>query len=119
MLQRYDISMDTEANNLSIEEFAVLGQINKKQEYFDPTRAKYSSLHKAIYEGDIIRGAIKRGREALISEIRSDHFFPIRSCAELIAEKVIELFGIKTGSSIELFFDDRSLFIKEEESAGS
>jgi len=111
--------MDTKANCLLIEEFAVLGQVNKKKEYFDPLRAKYSSLHKSTYEGDTIRGAIDKGREALISEIRSDNFYPIRFCAELIAEKVIELFDINIGSSVELFFDDKTVFSKEEENADS
>jgi hypothetical protein len=61
------------------------------------------------YDGDIIRAAIQEGSEALISELRSDDFFPIGSCAKIIAERVTGLFNGNTEPVSEVFFDDRTL----------
>jgi hypothetical protein len=115
MLQRYDISMDGEANRLSIKEFAVLGQKSRKREYFEATSEKYLFIHKVTYDGDIIRAAISKGKEALVSELRSDEFFPIRSCVEIIVERVIELFKDNSDSFSEVIFDDLSLLAKDND----
>ena len=115
MLQRYDISMDGEANCLSIKEFAVLDQISRKSEYFEATKEKYLLIHQVTYDGDIIHAAIGEGKENLISELRSDDFFPIRPCVEIIVEKVIELFKDNSNPFSEVFFDDRVLFAEEDE----
>jgi hypothetical protein len=115
MLQRYDLSMDGETNRLSIKEFAVLGQKTRKREYFEPTHDKYWFIHKVTYDGDIIRAAISEGKEALISELRSDNFFPIRSCVDIIVERVIELFENNSDSSSEVLFNDQVLFSKDDE----
>ena len=115
MLQRYDILMDSEANRLSIKEFAVLEQKSRKREYVEPTNDNYLFIHKVTYDGGIIRAAIGKGKEALISELRSDDFFPIRSCVEIIAERVIELFEDNSDSFSEVLFDDQALFFKGDE----
>ena len=115
MLQRYDISMDGEANRLSIKEFAVLGQKSRKRDYFEPANEKFWFIHQVTYDGDIIRAAISEGKETLISELRSDNFFPIRSCVEIIVEKVIELFKNNSDSFSEVMFDDQSLFSNNDE----
>ena len=115
MLQRYDISMDDEANRLSIKEFAVLGQKSRKRDYFEPAHEKFLFIHKVTYDGDIIRAAISEGKEALISELRSDNFFPIRPCVDILVERVIELFEHNANSFSEVVFDDQTLFSKEDE----
>ncbi len=115
MLQRYHISMDSKANRLSIEEFSILGRIPRKPEYFESNKEKYSFIHKVTYDGDVIRAAINEGKETLVSELRSDAFFPIRSCVEMIAEKVIELFEDDSEPFHEVFFNDLSLFDTEDE----
>ena len=115
MLQRYDISMDGEANRLSIKESHVLGRISRKRENFETANKKFSFIHKVTYDGDIIRAAISEGKEALISELRSDEFFPIRSCVEVIVERVIELFKDNSDSFSEVIFDDQSLLSKNVE----
>jgi hypothetical protein len=115
MLQRYDISMNAETNRLSIKEFAVIERISQKHEYSDPDKENYSLIHEVTYDGDVILAAINDGQKALIAELRSDDFFPIYSYAETIAERVIELFIGNSGSFSELFFDDRALFLKDDE----
>ena len=115
MLQRYDISMDTEANRLSIKEFAVLGRISRKREHSEPAHEKYSLIHEVTFDGNIIRVAINGERkEALISELRSDNFYPSRCCAEIIAERVSGLFEDNAETFSEVFFDDRAFLSKDD-----
>jgi len=109
MLQRYDISMDNDTNRLSIREFAVIGRKPRKSEIIDFRLEKFSLIHEVSYDVDIIRAAIEEGSEALISELRSDDFFPIESCAKIIAEKVTVLFNGNNEPDSEVFFDDRTL----------
>jgi hypothetical protein len=78
--------MDNDTNRLSIREFAVVGRKLRKSEYYDHTQESYSLIHEVSYDGDKIRAAIQEGSESLISELRSDDFFPIGSCAIIIAE---------------------------------
>ena len=114
MLQRYDISVDVETNRLSIKEFAVIERQFRKRDNYDPTKEKCSLMHVAAYDGDDIREAINQGDGALISTLRSDNFYPISACVELIAERVIELFNGNSESFSELFFDDRILLSKDD-----
>ena len=109
MLQRYDIAMDNDTNRLSIREFAVVGRKLRKSEYYDHTQESYSLIHEVSYDGDKIRAAIQEGSESLISELRSDDFFPIGSCVKIIAESVTGLFNGNAESVSEVFFDDRTV----------
>jgi len=109
MLQRYNISIDSDTNRLSIQEFAVIGRKPRKSEYYDYTLETFSLIHEVSYEADKIRAAIEEGAEALISEIRSPAFYPIGSCAEVIAKSVTGLFNGDPEPASEVFFDDRTL----------
>ena len=115
MLQRYDISLDVEENSLSIKEFAVLTTISRKREPSNPVELNYSLIHEEAYDVDLIRGAIHEGKYYLIKELRSDSFFPIQSCIEVIAEGVIELFNGDSNPFSKVFFDDRTTFLKNDE----
>ena len=108
MLQRYDISLNGDSNRLSIKEFAAIGRKLRKNEHYDHTQETYSLIHEVSYDGDIIRAAINEGQEALISELRSEDFFPIHSCAKIMAVEVTNLFNDNTDSVFEMFFDDRT-----------
>ena len=109
MLQRYDISMDNDANRLLIREFAVIGRKPRKSEDIDLTLQNFSLIHEVTYDAGIIRAAIQEGSEALISALRSDDFFPVRACAKIIAESVTGLFNGNPEPISEVFFDDRTL----------
>ncbi len=114
MLQRYDISIDGDSNSLSINEYAVLGRRYRVREDVTPAKDKYYLVYEASYDSDSIRSAIKKGKMALISELRSDGFFPVYSCAELLAAKVTELFEVRGDQFTELFFDDRTAILPED-----
>ena len=109
MLQRYDISMNNDTNRISIKEFAAIGRKPRKSEFYNFTLENFSLIHEVDYDVDIIRAAIQEGSEALISELRSDDFFPIGSCTKIIAESVTGLFNSNTEPVSEVFFDDRTL----------
>jgi hypothetical protein len=122
MLQRYDIKVDGDNNRLSINEYAVLGRRYRRygmQEPATPATIKYNLVYEASYEGDNIRTAIKQGRAALISELRTDGFFPVQACAELLAEKVTDLFDAGADQFVELFYDDRTAILPEETDEGN
>ena len=109
MLQRYDISMDDDTNRLSIKEFAVIGRKPRKSEYYNLALENFSLIHEVTFDADIIRAAIQEGSDVLISELRSDDFFPIGSCTKIIAEKVTGLMNGNDEPVSEVFFDDRTL----------
>jgi hypothetical protein len=109
MLQKYNISMDDDTNRLSIREFAAIGRKPRKSEFYNFTLETFSLIHEVDFDVDVIRAAIQEGSEALISEFRTDDFFPIGSCAEIIAEKVTSLFNGNSEPVSEVFFDDRTL----------
>ena len=106
--------MNAETNRLSIKEFAVIERQFRRRDYSDPTKENFSLLNEVAYDGHDIREAINNGDGALISALRSDYFFPVSACVELIAERVIELFNGNSDSFSELFFDDRIHLSKED-----
>ncbi|MEE4600609.1 MAG: hypothetical protein V2J65_04970 [Desulfobacteraceae bacterium] len=109
MLQRYDISMDDDTDRLSIKEFAVIGRKPRKSDYYNMALENFSLIHEVTFDVDTIRAAIKEGSEALISELRSDDFFPIDPCSKIIAEKVTGIFNGDAEPVSEVYFDDRTL----------
>ena len=109
MLQRYNISMDNDVNRLSIKEFAVIERKPRKNQYYNITLENFSLMHEVTYDLDIIRAAIQEGAEALISELRSDDFFPIGSCAKILAESVTDFLDGDPEPVSEVIFDDRTL----------
>ncbi|MCP4622248.1 MAG: hypothetical protein GY850_01805 [bacterium] len=109
MLQRYDISMDNGTSRLSIKEFAVIGQKPRKKENYDPTLENFSLIHEVSFDPEAMRVAIEEGTEAIISELRSPAFYPIGSCAKILAEKVAGYFNGNTDPVMEVYFDDRTL----------
>ena len=109
MLHRYDIARDDQTNRLSIREFAVLETKSRRRDSYKPIPKDYSLISEVSYDGDVIRAAIGKGLEKLISALRTDNFFPIYPCAEIIAETITGLFNGNTAPDSEVFFDDRSL----------
>jgi hypothetical protein len=101
--------MDDDTNRLSIKEFAVIGRKPRKSDYYNMALENFSLIHEVTFDVDTIRAAIQEGSEALISELRSDDFFPIDSCSKVIAEKVTGFFNGDAEPVSEVYFDDRTL----------
>ena len=102
MKQKYLISKEDDQNKLIIKEFAELD------------KEILSLLCEEEYDNKIIKSAILKGKEALISELRTNNMYPPSVYAEKIAQAVIDIFDSKDNQSIELSFNDVDLLIKEQ-----
>lgn len=102
MKQKYLISKENDQKKLTIKEFAELD------------KEKFSLLCEEEYDNKIIKSAISKGKEALISELRTNNMYPPGVYAEKIAQAVIDIFGSKDSQPIELSFNDVDLLIKEQ-----
>ena len=102
MKQKYLISKENDQKKLIIKEFAELD------------KERLSLLCEEEYDNKIIKSAISKGKEALISELRTNNMYPPGVYAEKIAQAVIDIFGSKDSQPIELSFNDVDLLIKEE-----
>jgi len=101
MKQKYTIIKDSENNQLIIREFAELD------------KEVLSLLCEETYENSTIRSAIKTGKEAVISTLRTNNLYPVSKYAERIADAVIGLYASKDKESTDLLFDDIELLNKK------
>ncbi|MBW2590065.1 MAG: hypothetical protein JRD71_04985 [Deltaproteobacteria bacterium] len=102
MKQKYLISKENDQKKLIIKEFAELD------------KERLSLLCEEEYDNNIIKSAISKGKETLISELRTNNMYPPGVYAEKIAQAVIDIFASKESQSIELSFNDIDLLIKEQ-----
>jgi len=102
MKQKYLISKEDDQKKLIIKEFAELD------------KERFSLLCEEEYDNTIIKSAISKGKEALISELRTNNMYPPSVYAEKIAQAVIDIFDSEDSQSIELSFNDVDLLIKEQ-----
>jgi hypothetical protein len=109
MKQRYFISRDEKASELTIEEYAVVAGNMKRQEINALAKDDFTLLCIESYQDKHIKKAIKQGKEALVAAIRTDNLYPISNYADVIADSVIEIYGKNDRSSKELLFDDLDL----------
>jgi phosphoribosylamine-glycine ligase len=110
MKQRYFISRDEKTNELTIEEYAVVAGNPKTYEIRALTPDDFTLLCIETYEGKEIKKAISKGKEAVVSTLRTDNLYPISIYADLIADSVMEIYGKKDNFCKELLFDDLDLF---------
>ena len=102
MKQKYLISKESDQKKLVIKEFAELD------------KEMLSLLCEEEYDTKMIKSAISKGKETLISELRTDNMYPPSVYAEKIEQAVIDIFGSKGSQSVEIAFNDVDLLIKEQ-----
>ena len=100
MKQKYSILKDGEKNKLIIREYAELD------------KEILSLLCEEMYDNESIESAIAKGKETLISTLRTKALFPINIYAEKIAEAVINMYEHDNDQSVELFFNDLDILTK-------
>jgi hypothetical protein len=105
MKQKYLISKENDQKKLIIKEFAELD------------KERLSLLCEEEYDNIIIKSAISKGKEALISELRTNNMYPPGVYAEKIAQAVIDIFASKDSLPIELSFNDVDLLIQEQKTS--
>jgi len=103
MKQKYTIIKDSKNKQLIIREFAELD------------KEILSLLCEETYEQKVILAAIKRGKEYLISALRTNNLYPPGIYAKKIAAAVKDLYATKGKESEELFFDDLELLARANE----
>jgi len=115
MKQRYFISHDEKARELTIEEYAVVAGNLKRHEISTLAKDDFTLLCIESYEDKIIKAAISQGKDALVDALRTDNLYPISNYADLIADSVIEIYGKNDRRSKELLFDDLDLLVSFQE----
>ena len=115
MRQKFTIHKDNEKMELTIKEFANLDREIRGRELIKIDKEIFSFLCEETYDGKKLKSAIKKGKEDLISALRTDNMFPIGSYAEIIAESIIDLYDSKENNTIELLFDDKELLIVDRD----
>ena len=100
MKQKYSILKDDKKNKLIIREYAELD------------KEIFSLLCEEMYDNESIESAIAKGKETLISTLRTKALFPINIYAEKIAEAVINMYEHDNDQSVELFFNDLDILTK-------
>ncbi len=103
MKQKYLILKNPEKNELIIREFAELD------------KERFSLLCEEAYDDEMIEAAIEEGVNTLISKLRTQNMYPIGHYAKKIAESVTTMYVSGDKQSVELFFNDNDLLIKNQE----
>ncbi len=94
MKQKYTIMKNDDNSKLIIQEFAELD------------KDIMSMLCEETYDYKTIRSAIKTGKEALISALRTPNMYPARVYADKIADAAIMLDDSSDQNSTDVLFDD-------------
>lgn len=102
MKQKYLILRNDKKTALVIREFAELD------------KEIYTCLCEETFDDTVVKLAISKGKDALVSTLRTQNLFPIHEYAEEIAEAVTTFYASDDDQSVELFFNDHDLLKKDE-----
>jgi hypothetical protein len=136
MKQKYHIRKDIKAKTLLIQEFAVLTSNTGKQKYPDIQGDDYSLLCEQSYSGrevksasstgkdDLIllrevKSASSTGKDDLILLLRNQHFFPIGTYMDKIADTVMGMYASKGEQHEDLIFDDKAILVGNIDEQGT
>lgn len=109
MKQKYHIRKDVKAKALLIQEFAVLAADAGKQKYAEIQDDDYSLLCEQSYNAKDVKSASSTGKEDLILLLRNQHFFPIETYMDKIADVVMGMYAAKGEQHEDLVFDDKAV----------
>ena len=109
MKQKYSIFKDNKTGTVIIKEFAELD------------KGLFSLIFEETYDDEVVQAAIKEGKDALITVIRTPNLYPIAEYAEKIADTIIDQFKNKAPAEepVELVFNDIKLMQKEKKEAAA
>ena len=107
MRQKFLLHKDKENDELIIKEFANLDHEFKGWKYFNIDKESFSLMCKETYDAQKLQSAIEKGKDTLVSELRTENMFPIGLYVDKIAESVMKLYESKNVECLELLFDDK------------
>ena len=111
MKQKYHIRKDVKAKTLLIQEFAVLAGNTGKQKYAEIQDDDYSLLCEQSYSAKDVKSASSTGKDDLILLLRNEHFFPIETYMDKIADVIMGMYAAKGEQHEDLLFDDKAVLI--------
>jgi len=111
MKQKYRIWKKEKSKELLIQEYAVLSAESRKQKLPGIQNEDFSLLCEQTYLADEVAKAASQGKDELILLLRSQHFFPIGTYMNLIAETVTNMFASSGEHCEDLVFDDREILL--------
>lgn len=111
MKQKYRIWKKEKGNKLLIQEYAVLTAESRKQKVPGLQNEDFSLLCEQTYLADEVAKAASQGKDELILLLRSQHFYPIDTYMNLIAETVANMFASSGEHCEDLVFDDREILM--------
>ena len=109
MKQKYHIRKDVKEKTLLIQEFAVLTARTGKQKYPEIHDDDYSLLCQQTYSAGEVKSASSTGKDDLILLLRNQHFFPIGTYMDKIADVVMGMYAAKGELHEDLVFDDKAV----------
>ena len=107
MKQKYHIRKDVKGKTLLIQEFAVLTANTGKRKYPEIHGDDYSLLCEQTYSAVEVKSASSTGKDDLILLLRNQHFFPIGTYMDKIADVVMGMYASKGEQHEDLVFDDK------------
>jgi hypothetical protein len=102
MKQKYTIHKDVESKRLIIKEYAELD------------KEILSLLCEESYNDDQVVSAIQSGKDALVRVLRTRNMYPPSAIVSRIAAAVVSLYDNGNQQPIDIIFDDKELFEKED-----
>jgi hypothetical protein len=104
MKHKYTISRDPEKGCLTLREY---GELDKEMMSF---------LCEASYDDVAVETAISKGKDALITVLRTENMYPPNLYADKIADSVLVLYDTENDTqSTEIIFDDLDWLTKDQE----
>lgn len=111
MKQKYHIRKDVKEKTLLIQEFAILTANTGKQKYPKIQDDDYSLLCQQTYGAGEVKSASSTGKDDLILLLRNQHFFPIGTYMDKIADVVMGMYASKGEQHEDLVFDDKTVLM--------
>jgi hypothetical protein len=119
MKQKYHLKKNDKEKTLLIQEFAVLTANTGKKKYPEIQGDDYSLLCQQSYSAREVKSASSAGRDDLILLLRNQHFFPIGTYMDKIADAVMGMYASKGEQHEDLIFDDKAVLVSKIEEQGA
>jgi hypothetical protein len=104
MKHKYTISRDPEKGCLILREY---GELDKEMMSF---------LCEASYNDEAVQTAITKGKDALVTVLRTENMYPPNLYADKIADSVVAVYDTENDTqSTEIIFDDLDWLTKDQE----
>lgn len=111
MKHKFHIWKNVKGKKLLIQEYAVLSANASKKRQLGLQDDDFSLLCEQSYNAEAIKKAASTGKQAVISLLRNQHFFPIGLYIEVIADSVIEMYTSKGEKYQNLIIDDKDVLL--------